>query len=1814
MKMRKGWDSMMVRTIGSLALRVCLISVFFAGSSQKALWAQGSGDQGAAQSPVESRGTAVNGAFQFGGMDSVNLFNGNLTLSFPLGPTIPAGGSLSYGLTLVYNSNIWEYAFDCVETGAGGGSVPDDLERFYKAPDPLSNAGLGWSINPGMILGISEMDPSLPERNTYVAPDGSRHEFYPTLHPGMVEEPQVAYSRDGSYLRLRTTGPGCEVNRRLNPPSSSCELWIDFPNGSVHHFTYQADEILRIPNNGSPWRVADIQDAFGNPVSFDYGTADVDGARTWTISDQFGRSITVDLEARPTNNPEEGARVASVTFPAFGNPAVTTYQFNYLEEAVDRYRIGTVNPGSIVCGGPGPEEQVVVSHLTRIEALGTDWSFGMSYYVEDPTPLVRSKSGAIQRLRLPTGGGYGWEYSLYRYEIPAGMAFNRQYRPIEGVSRKVLLSDPEAPNGGVQIGEWTYEHEMAQTPAGNFLESPWDNILLFNPETNKDKLGVQPCYTSNKVTDPEGNYTVNYFQTARVGLVREFGQPYTVCSPDHHLTSPVLGAVLFDVDNDGVSDGVDPLSIIDATGNFTAPTAPDDFVKPTRYLSKRIYDKNGVLLREEYVHFTFDGFFEDILPSLRGKVGYNPRLRYQQTLYCDDPQTGAADPAICSAQAHRTTSIKSDFDGFGNFRKTELSSTFGGNSRQDRFTYFNPPVGGGGYPLSAGYQPNQWQIPTNGKWVLGTSTWSEIVQAPNNRRDISLTLTCHDPTTGFLLGQRRVAEDGGNQQLSVQQGEHDFLVRYTPTSSPIPGHIEREDYFGGDGPSGLPLNGCAAPGTIPEYSLKHSYSLGARVRSDALDPENGAVFLNLANLSLDPGTSKVASSFDPAGVETRNKYDLLGRLVETCEVDVRVASTEYQYLGANDIWDPKVVQKIFTSAGGCARGGQLTEGSSHFDALGRLQIERRKIPTAATGSELVERYFEVNALGWPLRNRLWSSSGNGQAAAGTTFSSYDAFGRPGVVTNPDLSQVTTTYLGDRLQETSVEVQTEGGLQTRVEHRSKDGLGRMFLLEELDGSGALQLRTTYRYDEGGRLSHVCVNDDDDGALVCPPSAQWRVFNYDGRGLQKSENHPELGIGGGGSKAFEYDSRGNILFQWAPDPAFDLGTRYDAAGRAVQIYQPDGRDPVSRLTGPLMKELFFARTSSGADLRAGKLVYTKRHNDVPLQAGSPQLTDVVVSETFTYADPLGRLTGYSVRASSGASFSSSIDGYDALGNVLTQTYPECTTPGCEGIAVPGPVGYSYREGILTGVPGFAPILEYHPNGQLARLKHQNNVQDFYALDANGWRLDRIAIKTLSGATLWEKNGFSYDPAGNVTGIGGDVYRYDLLGRLTRGALDLDGQTAQQDATYDVFGNLTDLTASGSVIGPSPGAIPVSTVSNRLDAPGTGYDANGNLLAVELAGVPYQYRYDAFDRMTYLSHGTVERTYLYTVTGERLATLGLALGDETYTPRSATQQVLRRYKRQAGQWQWDEDYIHAGTRPVATVSADGIRHLHLDHLGTTRRITGSSQQIVESNDFYPFGGYVRPPLIEAEELQFTGHERDGNGGDIEGDLDYMHARYHSPYLGRFLSVDSVLGTASSSQSWNRYSYSSNNPVARIDPDGRDDNSTTAAGAFRETIRRIPKLESPSSAFTFGLSYKFRPPGSNFVSARAGIQVEFSGGGVSNFGVVGEVQAGVSGGKVFDIIPGGFQADSNSGYLEIQSARLEVATGPLESDALIRAELQTGMGGLVVDESLQLDLEAKVRSKPKVSVSVKGTLDARSAVNAAIEFANGILEFVRRLVPEPE
>lgn len=187
---------------------------------------------------------------------------------------------------------------------------------------------------------------------------------------------------------------------------------------------------------------------------------------------------------------------------------------------------------------------------------------------------------------------------------------------------------------------------------------------------------------------------------------------------------------------------------------------------------------------------------------------------------------------------------------------------------------------------------------------------------------------------------------------------------------------------------------------------------------------------------------------------------------------------------------------------------------------------------------------------------------------------------------------------------------------------------------------------------------------------------------------------------------------------------------------------------------------------------------------------------------------------------------------------------------------------------------------------------------------------------------------------------------------------------------------------------------------------------------------------------------RVFVYTADGERLMSFDCAGGTcsedspprETWTLRDLDGKVLRVYGHRWGSdWTWDRDYVHRDGLPLATVTPTGTRWLHLDHLGSTRLITDENGNETAEMAYYPYGEQAYESGVSDVELRFTGHERDDAAG-VENDvLDYMHARYCSPVLGRFLRVDPLVLNASHRPAlWNRYSYALNNPVSYTDPSG--------------------------------------------------------------------------------------------------------------------------------------------------------------------------------------
>ena len=80
---------------------------------------------------------------------------------------------------------------------------------------------------------------------------------------------------------------------------------------------------------------------------------------------------------------------------------------------------------------------------------------------------------------------------------------------------------------------------------------------------------------------------------------------------------------------------------------------------------------------------------------------------------------------------------------------------------------------------------------------------------------------------------------------------------------------------------------------------------------------------------------------------------------------------------------------------------------------------------------------------------------------------------------------------------------------------------------------------------------------------------------------------------------------------------------------------------------------------------------------------------------------------------------------------------------------------------------------------------------------------------------------------------------------------------------------------------------------------------------------------------------------------------------------------------------------------------------------------------------------PAVCASEVLFPRSRSTGKERDSESGNDYFEARYYSSAMGRFMSPDPKQVTKQrmfDPQQWNMYSYTRNNPMVAVDPDGRE------------------------------------------------------------------------------------------------------------------------------------------------------------------------------------
>ncbi|MCB0643517.1 MAG: RHS repeat-associated core domain-containing protein, partial [Phaeodactylibacter sp.] len=133
----------------------------------------------------------------------------------------------------------------------------------------------------------------------------------------------------------------------------------------------------------------------------------------------------------------------------------------------------------------------------------------------------------------------------------------------------------------------------------------------------------------------------------------------------------------------------------------------------------------------------------------------------------------------------------------------------------------------------------------------------------------------------------------------------------------------------------------------------------------------------------------------------------------------------------------------------------------------------------------------------------------------------------------------------------------------------------------------------------------------------------------------------------------------------------------------------------------------------------------------------------------------------------------------------------------------------------------------------------------------------------------------------------------------------------------------------------------------------------------------------------------------------------------------------------------------------------------------------------DYYPYGKSLREYVADTEEkFLTTHHER-----DVETGLDYRGARFYDGEVCRFLSVDPL---ASDFASWSTYSYTFDNPIRFIDPDGRAPDDIVYYNLQGREIHRVKSNTEFRTFIQVGASSANFKDGSNGFNPSGGMFIE--------------------------------------------------------------------------------------------------------------------------------
>jgi RHS repeat-associated protein len=788
------------------------------------------------------------------------------------------------------------------------------------------------------------------------------------------------------------------------------------------------------------------------------------------------------------------------------------------------------------------------------------------------------------------------------------------------------------------------------------------------------------------------------------------------------------------------------------------------------------------------------------------------------------------------------------------------------------------------------------------------------------------------------------------------------------------------------------------------------------------DPVRGLELVRVEGFASGSSCPSNMASYTPTGIQRKISTTYSTTWREPMTITEATRTTSFTYDGSGNALTKTVTDTSVSP--NVARTWTFT-----YNSYG--QVLTAKSPRTDLNSTTTFQYYTCSSGSQCGQLQLLTNA----VGQSTTYNTYNAYGQPLTITDPNGTVTTLTY-DARQRVTSRQVGTDTtsysyyptGLLNIVTLPDSSTLtmtydGAHRLTKIADGAGNY---VSYTLDALGNRTAESAYDTTNTLS----RTHSRVFN------SLSQLYQDIGANSASTTTIGYDANGNPVSTAAP-LSRNTGSQYDALNRLTQITDPasgvtvvsyDTSDNVASVIDPISLTTSYTHNGfndltqqvshatgtttyafdSGGNLQtqtdARGAAATSAYDALNRVTSTAFTLGGVTDQTLSYSydtgtNAKGRLTGVSDAAHSMAW------SYDPLGRVtgMGQTVGGITKSIGYGynngdittITTPSgqTVTYSYADHQITGITINSTTLltnaAYEPFGPVRGWTWGNSTSEvrLYNTDGNPSQLSSVEASSLS-----------YDAG----------YRITSVSNTTNNAL-------SWTLGYDSLDRTTSASETGSSLGYS-------------------YDADGNRLTQTGASVPSalwtagaSVTYNARGRMSSAAQGGTT-TYTYNALGQMIEKSGASTTMLVYDKSG---HLVGEY---TGTGSLIQETVWLNDLPVATLRPNGtgisIYYVHADQLGSPRLVTRPADNVIMWRwDTDPFGTAV-PNQNPASQGTFVYNLRfPGQYYQAETGLNYNYFRDYDPGSGRYVESDPI---GLKGGSYSTYSYVNSNPISNKDPLG--------------------------------------------------------------------------------------------------------------------------------------------------------------------------------------